>query len=163
MLTPDGLRLYLASIAATRSKALLWFGTSQRDASNQWLGNCCRSFVELGNAHCSVTGLLMLLCCLTDYEDVLEQSDSSCLPKVPPLNAVLIYMKATRALTYHCDFGGDSLKPLQLWASSSIVFESCVSVCWIGRLETNQPGLFFNTCNLLFVSLKGVLEWGCNV
>ena len=135
VLTPHGLRLYLASIAATRSKALLWFGTpcssftimcrgtSQRDASNQWLGNCCRSFVELGNAHCSVTGLLMLLGYLTDCDDVLEQSDSSCLPKVPPLNAVLIYMKAMRTLTYHGDFGGDSLKPLQLWASSSIMFE----------------------------------------
>ena len=61
----------------------------------------------------------MLVAKLVLCEEGLEQPDSSVLPKTPPMNAVLMFCESQKTLTYHGAFGGDTVKPLQLWSGGA--------------------------------------------
>ena len=128
-LDADGLRCLLDCVTAVRKRGLVWLGTpcssfvvlcrcqSMRNASNEWLGDSGRGFVQIGNALAEVSALVFFLCYALSVWVVLEQPQSSCLPKMPSMNGVLHYCRAMRFVTYMGQYGGDSMKPLQIWST----------------------------------------------
>ncbi|CAJ1377852.1 unnamed protein product [Effrenium voratum] len=133
VLTIAGLRLWLLALAASLPKCLVWHGTqcssfvtlslsqSLRYKENDWLGDQDKLFVKVGNMLADITGLTMCLAFLMDGVEVLEQPLNSRMPLTPCLRAALVFTCAQKITTYHSCFGGETLKPLQLWSSCSMM------------------------------------------
>lgn len=129
----SALRIWFGPLAATKPSSLVWCGTpcssytimrratSERSEENEWMGNECRTFVHEGNCLADLTACLMLVSFATDAVPGLEQSGSSVMARTPCLRGVLSFMQFQRVTTYHACFGAESLKPLQLWSSSTFV------------------------------------------
>ena len=125
----QGLRLWLNMLASVRQHGLIWLGPpcssfvvlcrcqSQREASNDYMGDQTRQFVQVGNAHMSVAALIFLLACVTGLSVVLEQPESSVMCLCPAMASVLQFARAFPVKTYLGCFGGSSVKPLQLWTN----------------------------------------------
>ena len=130
---PRALRIWFAALASTRKGSLVWHGTqcssfsimcrsnSGRAEANNWLGDIQQAFVNEGNWLADLSALSLFLAKLMDCVEVLEQSGTSCMPKVPSMCGVLEYIQANRVLTYHAAYGSPSLKPFQLWSSSTMI------------------------------------------
>ena len=126
-LRPHGLRLWLDELCRSAPECLVWNGTqcssfvglcrhqSKRRASNNYLGDESRRFVQQGVAQMRVVSFILFLSCVLGNKVVLEQPSSSCLPSIEPLRSVLKCPQSTRTTTWLGRFGGDTPKPLQLW------------------------------------------------
>ena len=126
-LTPGGLRLWLAALCATVPHALVWLGLecksfvvlsrsqSLRSAGNQWMGDETKEFVQNGNALQEISALIVFLAKLMECVAALEQPLNSCAPLCRPLKGVLAFTAARMVTTYHGAYGGETVKPLQVW------------------------------------------------
>lgn len=136
-----GLRLWLLAITATKRKALVHLGVpcssfvvmckaqSCRYETNDYLGDENRWFVMEGNILADISALLLLLVFLLECYDSLEQPLNSVLPATPLMRSVLLFIQSHRTVTYHFQFGGPTLKPLQLWSSRA----------FMSRMERDRP------------------------
>lgn len=130
--TGQGLRLWLLTLCHVRRGGLLWCGTqcssflrmcmskSNRRPCNGYYGDESRPFVVEGNRQMQVASLMIFVGWVLGLEFVLEQPVQSVLPLIEPLRGVLTFVGAVQVKTFlgHEDFGGDSVKPLQLWAAN---------------------------------------------
>lgn len=126
-LTPLGLAGWLDENAFTVEHALEWLGTqcsswvvvcrcqSQRTSANGFWGNTGREFVRKGNEQMIITSLIFLVACLRQNLPVLEQPLNSVMPRARPLLTVFQFVGASKTVTYLASFGGETVKPLQLW------------------------------------------------
>ena len=126
-LTPVGLAGWLDENGFTVQDALEWFGTqcsswvvvcraqSKRNSANGFLGDTGREFVRKGNEQMIITSLIFLVACLQQNSPVLEQPLGSVMPRARPLQTVLEFLGASKTVTYLARFGGETVKPLQLW------------------------------------------------
>ena len=126
-LTDAGLSLWLDELAFTPIGSLLWFGTqcsswvmmcrkqSMRSEKNGYWGDTSRPFVSKGNMQMVVTSLVMFVGCLLSNTPMLEQPLNSVMVKARPLSTVLSVVGAHRTVTYLGAFGGETMKPLQIW------------------------------------------------
>lgn len=138
VLEAPGLRLALLLLTATVPGALGWLGSpcnsyvvlcraqSLRSADNMYLGDESKYFVLEGNCLGDISALLVLLGVMTLLRFGLEQPQNSVLPYSGCMAAVLRYVEAEQTLTYHYCFGGETLKPLQLWSCDPFI-------CALGR------------------------------
>ena len=129
LLDSSGFELVLNCLTALRRHALLWLGTpcssfvvlcraqSLRNAINSWLGDESRGFVSIGNALGELSAMLMFVAHCLSIWVVLEQPHSSCLPNMPSMSTVLYFCQAQKHTTYMGQFGGSSMKQLQLWSN----------------------------------------------
>ena len=130
---PDALRLWFSVLAATKPNCLVWHGTpcssfsimcrstSERNATNSFLGNECKTFVLQGNYMADLTALTLLLAHLMECKEALEQSGTSVMPQAPSVYGVLAFIRAFQVITYHACFGSPTMKPFQLWSSSTFI------------------------------------------
>lgn len=128
-LTSKGLRWLLDSLASLKRRGLSWFATrcssfvvlcrhqSERNQSNDFMGNLTRPFVVCGNNLMEVTSLLYLVSWLLGQHPVLEQPTNSVMPQCPALKLVLQWTGSMKHVTYMGAFAGFSQKPLQLWSA----------------------------------------------
>lgn len=133
LLEPQGLVLALSLLAASVPGALEWLGSpcnsytimcraqSERTCDNWFLGDQSKYFVMEGNCLGDLSALLIFLGVLMLLRFGLEQPQNSVLPESGCMASVLQYVQATKTLTYHFCFGGQTLKPLQLWSHSSFL------------------------------------------
>ena len=129
----SGLALWVNALSMTKPKSMQWHGAhcssftvlsvaqSQRCAANRWAGDTSRSCVRDGNAQMVVASLLLWLSIMVGNVPILEQPRDSVMVKCRPLNIVLSWTCATCARTYMQTLGGPTLKPLQLWPTSSMI------------------------------------------
>ena len=133
LLEPHGLVLALSLLAASAPGALEWPGSpcnsytimcraqSDRNPDNWFLGDQSKYFVLEGNCRGDLSALLVFLGVLMLLRFGLEQPQNSVLPASGCMASVLQYVQATKTLTYHYCFGGQTLKPLQLWSHASFL------------------------------------------
>jgi len=126
-LTAAGLALWLDELAFTIAGSLQWFGTqcsswvilcisvSRRNAENGFWGDTSRGFVRQGNEQMIITSLIFFVAWLLQNSPVLEQPQTSVMCHARPMCTVLEFIGATRTATYLSQFGGCTMKPLQLW------------------------------------------------
>lgn len=131
VLEPHGLILWLSLLTATLPGALEWLGSpcnsyvvlcrsqSLRTAANNFLGDESRYFVLEGNCLGDISALMFWLGAMVLLRPALEQPANSVLPLSGCVAGVLQYLNAEKTMTYHYCFGGATLKPLQLWGTSS--------------------------------------------
>ena len=129
LLQSAGVRLVLDALGCVKRRGLLWLGTpcssfvvlcraqSLRTAANSWHGDEHRPFVACGNALGELSSLLFFLAYCLSVWVVLEQPHSSCLPQMPSMSGVLRFSQAFKCTTYMGQFGGASMKQLQLWST----------------------------------------------
>ena len=127
VLTAPGLRLWLTAYCAVQQHGLVCLGVecssfvvlsrsqSLRSSENAFNGDETKDFAQTGNALASIGALIMLLCKLLDCVCVVEQPLNSCLLQSQPFKGVCMFCEARAVHTYHRAFGGETLKPLQLW------------------------------------------------
>ena len=162
ILDSSGLLLVLNAVGARRRKGLLWLGTpcssfvvlcraqSMRDASNSWLGDTSRSFVSTGNCLGELSALLFFVAWCLNIWAILEQPQSSCLPLMATMHAVLRFCEAHRYTTYMGQYGGASAKPLQLWSQwSSVTHLECSRPEGGGEALVIRDGTAFTGCKEL--------------
>lgn len=130
-LTSSGCRLFADAIVSSAESCLAWFGTkcssfvticvavSQRSSDNLYMGDQSRAFVQQGNSLMVVTAWLYFLARLCGITCILEQPLNSFLPLTPLMSSVLEFCQSAKVLTYLGAFGHETVKPLQLWSSSS--------------------------------------------
>ena len=82
-----------------------------------------------GNVLADISGMLLLLAHLLQCQDGFEQPQNSVAPESACLVAVLSFIRSSRTITYHYLFGGNTLKPLQLWSSQ----------LWMQRMQRAKP------------------------
>ena len=128
--TAAGLRLWIDVLSQTKVGSLNWHGTqcsswvslcrcqSNRKLENQYLGDCSRVFVRIGNLQMEISSLLILLSHLVSNIFVLEQPLGSVMPLAQPMKCTLAFTGADKHVTWHGAFGGASPKPLQLWSTN---------------------------------------------
>lgn len=133
VLEPHGLILALSLLAASAPGALQWLGSpcnsytimcraqSMRSSENWYLGDQSKYFVAEGNCLGDLSALLILLGFLMLLRFGLEQPQNSVLPASGCMASVLRYAQAEKTLTYHYCFGGQTLKPLQLWSHAAFL------------------------------------------
>ena len=131
ILDPSGFELVVNCLTALRHRGLLWLGTpcssfvvlcraqSARNLANSYLGDQSRGFVVLGNCLGELSALLFFLSSCLGIWAVLEQPQSSCLPVMATMKAVLRFFRAQKYTTYMGQYGGASMKPLQIWSTWS--------------------------------------------
>ncbi len=142
---PHGLRLWLDELCRSAPECLVWNGTqcssfvglcihqSKRRASNNYLGDESRRFVQQGNTQMRVVSLIVFLSSVLGNRAVLEQPSSSCLPSIEPLRSVLKFSRSMCTTTWLGRFGGATPKPLQLWH---------VCPAYAALRRTRPPGCF---------------------
>ena len=129
LLESSGLQLVLNCLTSLRCRGLLWLGTpcssfvvlcraqSMRHESNSFLGDTSRGFVVIGNALGEMSSLLYFIAWCLCIWVVLEQPHSSCLPSMPSMSTVFRFCGAKKYVTYMGQYGGSSMKQLQLWST----------------------------------------------
>ena len=138
VLTSAGLRLWLDAQTALIKKGMAWFGTqcssftslclsvSLRGPENEYQGDTTRSFVVEGNSLLEITALQFFLGWLLGQLCVLEQPLGSCMPLLKSMRHVLHFTRSSKLVTYAGAFGARSVKPLQIWVTSSIALNNLV-------------------------------------
>ena len=128
LLDSSGLELALNCLTALRRHALLWLGTpcssfvvlcraqSLRSAFNSWLGDESRGFTSIGNALGELSAMLMFVAHCLSIWVVLGQPHSSCI-NMSSMSTVLYFCQAQKYTTYMGQYGGSSMKQLQLWSN----------------------------------------------
>ena len=159
VLESSGFQLVLNCLTALRHKGLLWLGTpcssfvvlcraqSMRDLSNSYLGDQSRGFVNVGNCLGELSSLLFFVAWCLEIWAILEQPQSSCLPQMATMKAVLQFCGARRFTTYMGQYGGASTKPLQLWSQWSRVTQlECGRPEGGGEALVTRDGETFTGC-----------------
>ena len=177
VLEGGGLRLWLLALSSTVAGALIWVGcpcssfvvlcrsVTKRYEDNMFLGDENHMCVLEGNVLGDISGLMLLICFLLDCQDGFEQPQNSVAPESACLAAVLAFIQSKRTITYHYLFGGNTLKPLQLWSSQEWMLwmhrprpSGCVSDEQL--VDRDEGGAFTGIHSELFESQHYTMEFG---
>lgn len=132
MTTPQGLRLFLDCLTATRQGGMHWWGTkcssfvslcssiAQRLDWNNYFGDTSRRFVSEGNMQAEVTAFGLFLSVICGCLPCLEQPISSVMVQLPSLRHVLEYFHFMPKMVWMGSCGGPSPKPLQIWHTAGL-------------------------------------------
>ena len=141
VLEGQGLRLWLLALTCAMPGALIWVGcpcssfvvlcrsVTKRCIENFFMGDETHRCVLEGNVLADISGMVLLLSYLLQLQDGFEQPQNSVAPESACLVAVLSFIQSQRTITYHYLFGGNTLKPLQLWSSQ----------LWMQRMKRAKP------------------------
>ena len=131
----NGLKLWIDMLMSVSRDGLVWLGPpcssfvvlcrcqSHRTATNDYMGDQTRAFVQVGNAHISIAALLFLLTNVLGLTVVLEQPTNSVMQLCTLFDSAITYAKAFPDNTYLGCFNGPTVKPLTLWTNKRCMLQ----------------------------------------
>ena len=123
----------MAGDSLCSSFVVLCRAQSMRHEINSFLGDTSRGFVVIGKALGEMSSLLYFIAWCLCMRVVLEQPHSSCLPSMPSMSTLFRFCGAKKYVTYMGQYGGSSMKQLQLWSLKAQDFRTRMSPTFTWR------------------------------